>query len=1057
MSLVCAACGAVNADSARFCDQCGARLAGIAGAAGVPAPVPAVTERTATGVLRRQMSVMFCDLVGSTELGQSLDPEDLRDVIHAYRAACATVIEAHAGLAAQYIGDGIVAYFGYPVAHEDDARRAARAGLEIVAAIRKLDTRLSAERGIPVAVRVAIHTGLTVVGDIGGMSGQERLALGDTPNIAARLQALAASNTVVVSGTTHGLIAGFFETTPLGRHALKGVTEPVEMYRVDAASGARHRLEAAPAHRMTPYVGRGEAVATLTRAWTAALAGSGCAELLIGEPGVGKSRLVARLRETLGASSYEDLSCYCSPYYRGSAYHPIVDAIRGKLGLDGDIAAAEQLARLRVAVAGQGEDGELVLALIAQLIGIPPEAGYRAPALHPLAQKQKTAEALLALIPASTGKPTLMIVEDLHWADPTTVEFLGAVLGKAPRAPLLVLLTARPEFQPPWQGAHAPGVLTVNQLSAAETETMIRRATGGKALPSKVLSLLVRKADGNPLFVEEMTRMLLDSPLLRDTGEAYELTGPLPDVLVPTSLTELLTARLDGMQADARRVLQVAAAIGREFGAELVRDTPQDDAAAISRGLSALLDQGLVFETGGGYVIKHALIQDAAYESLLKRTRQQYHERIALALAARTDGRTPPEVIAGHFIKAGQPAAAIPYCLQAGQRAVASSANEEAASHLRLGLELLAAQPATPGRDRTELALLATLGTALTMQKGWAAPEVAEAYSRAEALCARVGPAPQLFWVLWGMWAFHLVRGDQHIALDAAKRVMDVARGETGSGLEVEAHFALGLTHYYLGDLAAARDHLEQAVAAYVPEAHHANASLSCQDVGVTSRSVLSMVLELLGEPEGALARSREAVELAERLRHPFSHAYALGCAAWLHAYRREPALMAARARELVALTRAQALDWWLIWGLIFDGYADIDAGRAREGAARMDEALALYRSVGTGMVVPYFLVLLAQGEAAAGDVDRALERLAQARAAMAQGGEAFASSEADRLEADLRLARLAARGAPDPAERERIEGLYRQALATARAQGSVVFAARAREGLARLGEETTA
>jgi predicted ATPase/class 3 adenylate cyclase len=1057
MSLVCAACGAANADSARFCDQCGARLAGAAVAPASPAPTPLAAEPPPAGVTRRQMSVMFCDLVGSTELGQRLDPEDLRDVIHAYREASATVIQAHAGFAAQYIGDGIVAYFGYPVAHEDDARRAARAGLEIVAAIRKLDARLTAERGIPVAVRVAIHTGLTVVGDAGGVTGQERLALGDTPNVAARVQALAAPNTVVVSGTTHGLIAGFFETTPLGRHALKGVAEPVEVYRVDAASGARHRLEAAPAHRMTPYVGRGEAVATLTRAWAAARAGSGCAELLIGEPGVGKSRLLARLRETLDTTSYEDLSCYCSPYYRGSAYRPIVDAIRGKLGLDGDVTPAEQLARLRAAVAEQGEEGELVLALIAQLIGIPPDAGYRAPALHPLAQKQKTAEALLGLIPASTGKPTLMIVEDLHWADPTTVEFLGAVLGKAPRSSLLVLLTARPEFQPPWQGSQALGVMPVSQLSAAETETMIRRATGGKALPDKVVSLLVRKADGNPLFVEEMTRMLVDSPLLRDTGEAFELTGPLPDVLVPTSLTELLTARLDGMEAAARRVLQVAATIGREFGAELVRDTLRDDPAPVSQGLSALLDQGLVFETGGGYVIKHALIQDAAYESLLKRTRQQYHERIARALGRRTDGRTPPEVIAAHFIKAGQPAEAIPYCLQAGQRAVASSANEEAASHLRLGLELLAAQPATPERDRTELALLATLGTALTMQKGWAAPEVAQAYSSAEALCVRVGPTPQLFWVLWGMWAFYLVKGDQHTALEAAKRVMEVARGQSATGLEVEAHFTLGLTHYYLGHLAVARDHLEQAVAAYVPESHHANASLSCQDVGVTSRSVLSMVLELTGDPDGALARSREAVALAERLRHPFSQAYALGCAAWLHAYRREPTLMAARARELLALTRAQALDWWLIWGLVFDGYADIDAGRAREGAARMDEALAVYRNVGTGMVVPYFLVLQAQGEAAAGDVDRALDRLAHARAAMAQGGEAFAASEADRVEADVRLARLAAHASPDPSERERIEALYRRALATARAQGAVVFESRAEEGLARLGEATTA
>jgi len=1052
MSRACGACGAQNAATARFCDQCGARLAVAATAVPSPdaKPAPATIER-------RQMSVMFCDLVGSTELSQTLDPEDLRDVIHAYREACSAVIEAHAGLAAQYIGDGIVVYFGYPVAHEDDARRAARAGLEIIAAVRALAQRLDAERGIPVAVRVAIHTGLTVVGDVGGATGQERLALGDTPNIAARLQALAEPNTVVVSLTTHRLIAGFFRTTPLGSHSVKGVAEPVEMFRVDAVSGARHRLEAAPAHRRTPYVGRSDAVATLLRAWEAAQMGKGGTGLLVGEPGVGKSRLLAQLRESLADSTYDDLSCYCSPYYRGSAYHPIVECLRDKLGLDDALAPAAQLARLRAALTEESGDHEQVVALMAQLVGIPPDAGYRPPALHPLAQKQKTAEALLALLTRRGERPTLMIVEDLHWADPTTIEFLGALLGKAHDRSLLVLLTARPEFEPPWESSTLD-VLRVNQLSPAETETMIRRAAGGKALPDKVVSLLVRKADGNPLFVEEMTRMLLDSPLLRDTGDAYELTGPLPDVLVPTSLQDLLTARLDRMQPDARRVLQVAATIGREFGTELLQAVLAEEAATIPGGLTTLLDDGMIFETGSGYLIKHALIQDAAYESLLKRTRQQYHERIARALAARAEaGRTPPEVIAAHFIKAGIPAAAIPYCLHAGQHAVASSANEEAVTHLRLGLELLAGQPDYPERDRTELVLLTTLGTALTMQKGWAAPEVAETYSRAEALCARVGPTPQLFWVLWGQWAFHLVRGDQRIALESARRVMDVARGETRATLEVEAEFTLGLTHYYLGNLAAARDHLERAVAAYEPEAHHQNASLSCQDVGVTSRSVSAMVLHLMGEEELALVRSRDAIALAERLRHPFSHAYALGCAAWLHAYRGEPEAMAERARQLIALTRAQALDWWLIWGLIFDGRAAIDAGRAREGTQRMDEALTVYRGVGTGMVVPFFLLLVAEGDAASGDFDRALERLAQAREVMEQGGEAFAAAEADRIEADLRLRRFLEGAVRDDAERARIESLYRRALVTAREQGAVAFAKRAEQGMARLSEETPA
>jgi predicted ATPase len=411
----------------------------------------------------------------------------------------------------------------------------------------------------------------------------------------------------------------------------------------------------------------------------------------------------------------------------------------------------------------------------------------------------------------------------------------------------------------------------------------------------------------------------------------------------------------------------------------------------------------------------------------------------------------PPERLAAHWAKAGQPQRAIPYLLQAGQRAVASSANAEAASHLRLGLQLLAEQPQTPDRDRAELELLATLGTALTMQKGWAAPEVAETYSRAQALSERVGPTPQLFWVLWGMWAFYLVKGDQHTALEAAQRLRDMTRGGAQSALAVEADFCLGLTHYYRGSLPEARTHLERAVAAYAPEAHHANVSLSCQDVGVTSRSVAAMVLHLLGEPALALARSREAVALAERLQHPFSHAYALGCAAWLHAYRREPDAMAERARELTALTRAQALDWWLIWGMIFEGRALIDRGEAREGTARMDQALALYRGVGTVMVVPYFLPLVAEGDAAAGDVEAALARIAQAREVIAAGGEAFPAAEVERLEAELRLRRLRARGGVDGAELRAVVQLYQRALDIARTQGARVFELRAATGLARL------
>ena len=475
--------------------------------------------------------------------------------------------------------------------------------------------------------------------------------------------------------------------------------------------------------------------------------------------------------------------------------------------------------------------------------------------------------------------------------DPTTLELVSGLMERLGEHRLLVLMTARPSFRSPWQPREALVSLTVSDLSPADTETMIRGLTGGKRLPQSVLQMLVQKSDGNPLFVEEMTRMLLESGWLVERDGAYELAGAMPDTAVPTRLQDLLRARLDRMDPEARMVMQLASVVGRDFMYELLTDVLPSEKHTIRQGLQQLLDAGLVFATGSGFTIKHELIKDVAYESLLKRTRQQYHERVALALegAFAMTAQGQPERLAQHWTRAGNAMRAVPYWLQAGQKAVASSAVEEAASHLRHGLELLEGQPASPERDRLELDLLSTLGTALTIQKGWAAPEVAEAYSRAHALSERVGDSPTLFWVLWGLWAFYLVKGDQTQGLQFAERMMQFAQATGDDGLVVESDFSLGLSHYYMGRLAKAREHLDRAVANYVVERHHANCFLSCQDVGVTSRSVAAMVRYLQGDTAQALDCAASALALAEQLKHPFSQAYALGCAAWMQSYRREP------------------------------------------------------------------------------------------------------------------------------------------------------------------------
>lgn len=1053
----CPSCGAEHAPTARFCSQCGSAL-GLGTAGPKPAGAPASTPATITAAIeRRHMTFMFCDLVGSTELSQAIDPEDLRDIVGAYREAAATAVGLYEGTTAQYYGDGILVYFGFPIAHEDDGRRAVQAALQIIESVIALNARLPHTGTGALAVRIGIHTGLAVVGDVGGANRTERLAMGDTPNLAARVQGLARPNSVVISAATHRLVSDFFRVESLGAQTLKGVNEPMEAWVVLGASGAHDRTARSTSQRLTAYVGRETVLAPLNAAWRSAVSGQGRLVSLTGEAGVGKSRLLRVFREGLAAEPHHAIECFCSPYHANSALYPITEMLRARLRLNDEPDPRVKLEHLRAHLLESRADTDGALPLLAQLLGIPPDAGYSPLALHPLTQKQRTLEILLALLVApAERRPTLIVIEDAHWVDPTTLELVTALIERLPNSRILVLLSARPSFKPPWPPKDSLLALAVTDLSPADTEALISNLTGGKRLPKDVLTMLVQKSDGNPLFVEEMTRMLLEAGWLKEDAGAYVLTGPMPDTSVPTRLQDLLRARLDRMEPEARMVMQLGSVVGRDFSYELLAEVLPSESSTIRKGLQQLLDAGLVFATGSGFTIKHELIKDVAYDSLLKRTRQQYHERLALALegAFAINAQGHPERIAQHWSRAGQPDKAVPYWLQAGQKAVASSAVEEATSHLRHALEQLETLPVSADRDRLELDVLSTLGTALTIQKGWAAPEVAEAYSRAHALSDRVSDSPSLFWVLWGLWAFYLVKGDQHQGLQFAERMMQFAQARGDESLVLESEFSLGLSHYYMGRLSTAREHLDRAVANYVPERHHANAFLSCQDVGVTSRSVAAMVRYLQGDTEQAIAASVDAVRLANELKHPFSQAYALGCAAWFHSYRREPGEMSARAAETMALSQAQALGWWLLWGMIFAGRGQADAGQTEAGVKQMEDALAMYRGVGSGMVVPYFLIQLADAHAMRGEFDRALGRLSDARHMASTGGEAFASAEIDRLEGEVLWQRAIAGGdnAIGAADAATVELLFQRALDTARRQGARLFELRAATGLARLG-----
>ncbi|MGA1317247.1 MAG: ATP-binding protein [Rubrivivax sp.] len=992
------------------------------------------------------MSVIFCDLVNSVGISRQLDPEDLRDLIRHYRQVCSDIVRRYDGTPAQFQGDGIVVYFGYPVAHEDAPRRAVQAALEIVQAVRAMAPEVERRLRVPLAVRAAVHTGLAVIGEFGADASAD--AMGSTVNIAARIQSAVGPDQVALSAATQRLVAGFFEVESLGEHQLKGVAEPMAVYVVHGATRAHDRVEAASA-LLTPYVGHAQTIETLQDLWRAACGGHGRAVLLTGEPGVGKSRMLAEFRRSMGDDG-EIIECWCSPHYSHTALYPMVRALRSRMLGDEPLPAEAQHALLQAQLKELGCRDETAWPIVAEFFGMPMPPGYEPLRLHPLTHRQKTIATFGTLLMArATVRPTLLLVEDLHWSDATTVELLGSLLMQLRGLHLLVVMTSRPGFAPSWISNEGLMSVHVNQLSRADTEALITHLSGGRVLPPPLVSVLVDKTEGNPLYVEEMTRMFLDSGLGQPGAAAAGLAGVLPESLVPASLNDLLMARLDRLSPSARRVVQLGSVVGREWSFELLLELLPGEEDALARGIEELVDSGFLYATERGFRIKHALIQDAAYDSLLKRVRQQYHRRVAEALSRHGGDGGHDERLAQHWSRAGEPARAAPLWLEVGRRAVAASATVEAESHLRAGLAALAELPEGAERDMLELATLATLGVALTIRNGWAAPEVVQAYRQAEAVSHRLGPTPQLFWVLWGMWAYYLVKGDQHEGMAFARRLMALALEQRDSGMKLEADFALGLSHYYMGDLEAAQRHLDAAIDVYEPELHHANAHLTAQDVGVTSRSVAAMVLFLRGHTQAALAMSREALRLSERLRHPFSRAYALGCAAWFDHMRGDGASMAVHARLTIDHASAQALGFWVVWGMLFAGRAAAQNGEVTEGIAQIDQGLTTMAAIGSGMVVPYFKVMLAEAEAAAGDPARAMLRLLEAREQMATGGEIMAAPEIERSEVTIRARWADEQG--DGFDTEAMLPRLQQAVHEAQRQGNRVFALRATVDLAGL------
>jgi predicted ATPase/class 3 adenylate cyclase len=1004
---------------------------------------------------RRQLTILFCDLVDSTRLSSQLDPEEYREVVRAYQSACTEVIQRYDGHIAQLLGDGLLIYFSYPHGHEDDAYRAVRTGLEIIDAVGTLNTQLAQDKGIRLAVRVGIHTGLVVVGQMGSQGRQEQLALGEVPNIAARIEGLAAANTVAISEVTYRLVQGYFDCQDWGAQTLRGVVEPLHVYRVLQESGARGRLDVAVTRGLTPLVGREQEVGLLVERWEQVKAGYGHVVLLTGDAGIGKSRLVQVLRDAIASEPHTLWECRSAEYSQNTALFPVTDLFQRLLRFQAEETPSEKVEKLERMLSQYRLPLEEAVSLFAPLLALPlPEYHYPPLNLSPQRQRQKTLETLVTiLLERAERHPVLFLVEDLHWTDPSTLELLNLLLDQTPTASLLVLLTCRPHFQPAWHHRSYLTEITVNRLSHAQVEQLVNRMTDGKAFPQEVLAQIVEKTDGVPLFVEEMTKAILESGELTAVDGHYELIGSFSTFAIPVTLQDSLMARLDRL-VTAKAVAQYAAVIGRQFAYALLQAVSPVDEAMLQHELGRLVEAEIIYQRGvlpqATYLFKHALLQDTAYQSLLKSTRQQYHQRIAQALEAQFPETVEmqPELVAHHYTEAGRSASAITYWHRAGQQAVERSAYAEAVSHLTTALALLTILPESRAHSQQELDMQMTLGIALRATRGQTAPEVARLYTRARELCEQVGEPAQLFRVLWGLWHAHGQQGAYQTRLALGEQLLSLAQRLQDPDLLLEAHHALWTTLLSSGELVAAQPHLDQGMQLYDPQRHRTHAALySGHDPGVCCRMQAAQSLWFLGYPDQAAASMQAALALAQQLAHPWSLAMALRWAARLHHLRREALQTRARAEASMAMATEQRLPHQVALTMPLQGWALAVCGQGEEGIAQIHRGLAAHRATGATRDQPEHLALLAEASAQVGQTTEGLEALAEALATAAKGGAPWWEAELYRLRGELLLQHTVA-------QPEEVEACFQQALAVARRQQAKSLELRAAMSLARLWQQ---
>jgi class 3 adenylate cyclase/predicted ATPase len=997
---------------------------------------------------RRQISVMFCDLVGSTALAERLDPEELRDLLQAYQRACGEAIRPYGGHVAQYLGDGLMVYFGWPQAHEDNAERAIQAGLEVLNAVARVRT------STPIRARVGIHTGLVVVGETGaGDPSIPKAAVGETPNIAARLQGLAPPGSVVVTERTRALASGLFEYHDMGAHVLKGLSEPIRLYRVTGTRPIESRFEASRGSvALTPLVGRDEEIGLLLDLWRRARDGAGQVALVSGDPGIGKSRLARAMRERLVGEPHLSLRYQCSPFHVNTALHPVAEHVEriGSFGRDDN--PEQKLDKMESLLAGSRAQIAEAAPLYAAMLSLP-TGRYPPVKRSPQKHKEKTLQALLGQVAAlSKRQPLLMVFEDAQWTDATSQEMLDLLVTQLPSMPVLLMITFRPEYMAPWSRRGGITELRLGHLGRTSAAQLVDSVSGGKTLPHEVLAEILAHTDGVPLFIEELTKSVLESGLLQEERDRHTLQSSLP-LAIPTTLRDSLIARLDRL-APIREVAQVGACIGREFSYDLLVEVSGLDESALTLAMEQLTQSGLIYRRGTPpdvmYAFKHALVQDAAYDSLLKSKRLQLHARIGQALETRFPARvaSEPELVARHLTQAGLDQRAAPYWLRAGQRALNRVALVEALGHLNAALSVNGRLPPSLERDRQELDIRMLLGQTYLAYLGWAAVEVVQVLGPARDLAIRLEEDTKLVAILHYIWFHHSMRCEFTRTLAIVAELDALARSREDSVPFVVARWTEGLTHCWMGNFKQSREVAEQVLRAYDPKLHGQLVETYSHDPKCGTLSWLQASLWALGFPDQAKQAALAQLEVARQLGNPFNLCWCLTGGTMALLLRGETALARQWVAEALAIAREHAMTFIAdVMVPASDGYALIEQGDYAEGYAKHTAAVGAWEEGGALFLVPF--ANLYRARALMG-----LNRHGEARNVLDRGLELVQRTGHRMHEAELhRMHGELLRQQPQP-DLQGAENAFRRALEIARTQEAKGFELRAAMSLARLWTE---